>query len=264
MKLNVKIGDSPLILAQPHGGIEIPDPVLSRLNRRGQAMEDTDWHITRLYDGLVKDATVVNTPIHRYVIDVNRDPSDASLYPGQNTTGLCPTTTFDGHPIYLEGREPGEDEISERLRQYHEPYHEALLEQVERIHQKHGFVVLYDCHSIRSLVPYLFDGKLADFNIGTNRGESCDSEIETTVTNICARQSAYSSVVNGRFRGGWSTRHYANPRSGYHTIQMELAQCCYMQEQAPWHYDVKKADQLRSSLRGVLQGILELQGQDLT
>jgi len=257
MKPDISIGDSPIILAQPHGGIEIPQHILNRLNPKGRAMEDTDWHITRLYDGLVDNITVVSTPIHRYVVDANRDPSDESLYPGQNTTSLCPTTTFDGAAIYLEGEEPSEDEIVDRQQQYHAPYHSALREQIERLHQKHGHVVLYDCHSIRSKVPYLFDGRLPDLNIGTNGGESCNSLIESIVENVCARESKYSYVVNGRFKGGWTTRHYGNPQSGYHTIQMELAQCNYMQEDAPWNYDVKKAEKLRVSLRKVLQEILE-------
>jgi len=258
VKPGLAIGDSPLILAQPHGGVEIPQSLLNRLNPKGRALEDTDWHITQLYDGLIGNATVVSTPIHRYVIDANRDPSDVSLYPGQNTTSLCPTTTFDGDLIYQEGEAPSEDEIGERLRQYHTPYHDALREQLERVHQKHGYVVLYDCHSIRSQVPYLFDGKLPDFNIGTNCGQSCAAEIETVVVNICARQAQFSHVDNGRFKGGWTTRRYGNPQNGFHAIQMELAQCNYMQEKAPWIYDDKKAEELRVALRSILKAILEL------
>jgi N-formylglutamate deformylase len=258
MKPDLSIGDSPLILAQPHGGIEIPQHIIRRLNAKGRAMEDTDWHITRLYDGLIDNVTVVSTPIHRYVVDANRDPSDESLYPGQNTTSLCPTITFDGDPIYLEGEEPSEDEIIQRQQQYHAPYHNILHEQIERIHQKHGYVMLYDCHSIRSHVPFLFDGKLADFNIGTNSGQSCDLRIGTIVKNICAQETEYSHVINGRFKGGWTTRHYGNPQAGYHAIQMELAQCNYMQEMTPWNYDVKKAVRLREPLRRILQGILKL------
>jgi formiminoglutamase len=258
MKPGLSIGDSPLVLAQPHGGVDIPQSILDRLNPKGRAMEDTDWHITRLYDGLIGNATVVSTSIHRYVIDANRDPSDVSLYPGQNTTSLCPTTTFDGDPIYQEGEAPSEDEIGERLRQYHTPYHDTLREQLERVHQKHGYVVLYDCHSIRSQVPYLFDGKLPDFNIGTNSGQTCAAEIETLVVNYFARQTRFSHVSNGRFKGGWTTRHYGNPQNGFHAIQMELAQCNYMQEKAPWIYDDKKAEILRVALHSILQAILEL------
>jgi N-formylglutamate deformylase len=258
MKPGLAIGDGPLVLAQPHSGVDIPESILDRLNPKGRALEDTDWHITRLYDGLIENVTVVSTPIHRYVIDANRDPSDVSLYPGQNTTSLCPTTTFDGDPIYREGEEPSEDEISERRQQYHAPYHDTLHQQLQRVHQKHGYVVLYDCHSIRSRVAYLFDGKLPDFNIGTNSGQSCDAAFEAAVINICARQTQFSHVSNGRFKGGWTTRHYGNPQIGFHAIQMELAQCNYMQEKAPWSYDDKKAEELRLALRSILKAILEL------
>lgn len=264
MKLKISIGDGPLVLAQPHGGVEIPQSILSRLNPTGRAMPDTDWHISRLYEGLIGHTTVISTPVHRYVIDANRDPSDASLYPGQNTTGLCPTITFDGQPIYREGEEPGDDEIRERSQQYHAPYHNALREQLDRVHQEHGYVVLYDCHSIRSQVAYLFDGKLPDFNIGTNSGQSCGSQIEAVVENICARQTRYSHVLNGRFKGGWTTRHYGKPQAGYHAIQMELAQCIYMQETAPWRYDSIKAEKPRAALRGILQGILALKGLEIS
>lgn len=256
MKPGLAIGDGPLVLAQPHGGVDIPESILDRLNPKGLALEDTDWHITRLYDGLIDNATVVSTPIHRYVIDANRDPSDVSLYPGQNSTTLCPTTTFDGDPVYREGEEPSEDEISERLRQYHAPYHDTLKQQLQRVHQKHGYVVLYDCHSIRSQVPYLFDGKLPDFNIGTNNGQSCDSEFEAAVINICAQQTQLSHVSNGRFKGGWTTRNYGDPQNGLHAIQMELAQCNYMQETAPWSYNNNLADQLRPILRHILLSLL--------
>jgi len=256
MKVNVETGDSPLVLAQPHGGTEIPPDILNRLNQHGHAMADTDWHISRLYDGLVDDVTVVRTPIHRYAIDANRDPSGQSLYPGQNTTSLCPTTTFDGRPIYQPGEEPSEDEIRQRQQLFHQPYHDALREQLDRVHQKHGHVVLYDCHSIRSLVPYLFEGKLPDFNIGTNDGQSCSRDIESAVEAACAEQAYFTHVLNGRFKGGWASRHYGNPQTGYHAIQMELAQCNYMQEREPWSYDTDKAEMLRIFLRNILQCIL--------
>jgi N-formylglutamate deformylase len=256
MKIGITKGDSPLILAQPHGGTEIPDDIFTRLNANGQAKQDTDWHITRLYEGLIEQATVVNTSIHRYVIDANRDPSGQSLYPGQYTTGLCPTTTFDDLPLYIEGQTPSLDEMAYRQRQYHQPYHDALCEQLERVHQRHGYVVLYDCHSIRSVVPCLFDGKLPDLNIGTNDGTSCDQQIFESVESTCATSSHYSHVSNGRFKGGWTTRHYGKPNAGYHAIQMELSQCNYMQENHPWHYDTAKAQNLRILLKRILENCL--------
>lgn len=258
MKPDVSIGQGPLLLAQPHGGLEIADAIYQRLNPQGRARADTDWHITRLYTDLVADATVVSTPVHRYVIDANRDPADQSLYPGQNTTSLCPTTTFDGDDIYLAGQAPSNDEIRERQRRYHQPYHDALDEHLQRIHQRHGFAILYDCHSIRSLVPYLFDGKLPDFNIGSNSGASCSPDIESAVYKACHAAQDYSTVSNGRFKGGWTTRHYGEPGRGFHAIQMELAQCCYMQERAPWRYDEGKAGRLRVILAAILQSLVRV------
>ena len=256
MKIGLTKGDSPLVLAQPHGGTEIPDAIFSRLSTTGQEKEDTDWHITRLYEGLLEQATVINTPIHRYVIDANRDPSGQSLYPGQYTTGLCPTTTFDDRPLYIEGQAPSLDEITDRQRQYHQPYHDVVREQLERVHQRHGYVVLYDCHSIRSVVPCLFDGKLPDLNIGTNDSTSCNQKITLAVENVCAASSQYSSIFNGRFKGGWTTRHYGKPDAGYHAIQMELSQCSYMQETHPWQYDTTKAQRLRALLKDILENCL--------
>ena len=255
MTPDVRAGDGPLLLAQPHGGVEIPEDIARRLNHHGQARADTDWHISQLYQGLAADASVVSTALHRYVIDANRDPSDESLYPGQNTTSLCPTTTFDGVDIYQPGQAPSADEIAARQRLYHQPYHDAIAEQLERIHARHGYAILYDCHSIRSVVPYLFEGKLADFNIGSNSGQSCDTAIETAVTNTCEEASEYSTVTNGRFKGGWTTRHYGDPARGYHAIQMELAQCNYMLEQAPWTYIEADAAKLRAILSRILENL---------
>jgi len=249
----VETGSSPVLLAQPHGGTEIPQSILARLNQHGHARADTDWHISRLYAGLAVNATIVSTTLHRYVIDANRDPADESLYPGQNTTSLCPTTTFDGDEIYHHGQEPSVDEINERQQLYHQPYHDAMREQLERIHQLHGYAILYDCHSIRSRVPYLFDGKLPDFNIGTNSGSSCDQAIESAVQGVCAAAADYSAVSNGRFKGGWTTRHYGEPGHGFHAIQMELAQCNYMLERNPWSYADDKAAKLRVILAEILQ-----------
>ncbi|MGD8840454.1 MAG: N-formylglutamate deformylase [Gammaproteobacteria bacterium] len=255
MKPTIVTGRGPLLLAQPHGGTEIPGSIRARLNDNGLAMADTDWHIGRLYAGLAADSTTVSTPVHRYVIDANRAPDDQSLYPGQNTTGLCPTTTFDGVDIYLPGQAPSRDEVEERRVLYHQPYHDALREQLDRIRQRHGFAILYDCHSIRSVVPYLFGGKLPDFNIGSNNGASCGPEIENAVREICESAVEYETVVNGRFKGGWTTRHYGEPDRGFHAIQMELAQCNYMLERAPWTYEPASADKLRAILAAILQNL---------
>ncbi|MDF1728851.1 MAG: N-formylglutamate deformylase [Sulfitobacter sp.] len=251
--IEVVRGDSPLVLGLPHTGTILPEACRAGLNARGLAMADTDWHIDRLYAGLVEGVTTVRTPVHRYVIDVNRDPSGESLYPGQNTTGLCPLTDFHGAPIYHPGAEPDATKIARRRDTWHAPYHTALEAELDRVQALHGHVILYDCHSIRSLIPFLFDGRLPDFNIGTNEGRTCHPEISRAVTTICEGAEGYSAILNGRFKGGWTTRHYGRPDRGRHAIQMELAQATYMQEAPPWDYDAARADRLRPHLHSILE-----------
>ncbi|UEM25352.1 N-formylglutamate deformylase (plasmid) [Skermanella mucosa] len=250
----VERGDAPLILSMPHVGLRIPGAVRDRLADRALELEDTDWWIDRLYDfGGELDATVVRATVSRYVIDVNRDPGGASLYPGQATTELCPTTTFDGIPLYRPGAAPSPEEIDRDRRPYHAAYHEGLSAEIRRLRQRHPRVVLYDCHSIRSVVPRLFDGELPVFNIGTNGGASCAPEAEEIVTRACAEAEGFSHVVNGRFRGGWITRHYGDPGDGVHAIQMELAQRAYLAAEAPpWTYDPVRAGRLRAVLKPML------------
>lgn len=259
---SIKRGDGALVLAMPHTGTFVPPEVWADLNDRGRRLADTDWHLDRLYDGLVPDATILGANFHRYVIDANRDPSGASLYPGQNTTGLCPLTDFEGKPIYREGREPGNAEIARRLALYHAPYHAALVSELERVRQKHGVVVLYDCHSIRSRIAFLFDGQLPDLNVGTNNGVTCAPAMEQAVARICAEAPGFTSVLNGRFRGGWTTRHYGRPGQGMHAIQMELAQHTHLEaETAPFAYDAEKADRLRLNLKPALEALVTIAGQ---
>jgi len=248
----------PLILSMPHCGTHVPDPLMQRLTPIGRAMPDTDWHIDRLYDFAGElEATVVRANASRYVIDVNRDPEDRSLYPGQATTGLCPTTTFDGDALYAPGDEPDGDEIERRRRDWYAPFHGALAREIERVRSRHGYCLLYDCHSIRSRVPRLFEGTLPVLNVGTNNGESCAPALQEAVVATCAGQDEFDHVVNGRFRGGWITRHYGRPRENVHAVQMELAQRAYMREQPPWDFDEDRAAAIRPLLRSVLRSMCE-------
>jgi N-formylglutamate deformylase len=254
--VEVTRGDGPVVLGMPHTGTYVPGDVLAVLNDTGRALADTDWQIDRLYNGLLPGATIVRATFHRYVIDPNRDPSGASLYPGQNTTGLCPTTDFDGQPLYRDGCEPREAEIADRREAFHVPYHAALATEIERVRGRHGTAVLYDCHSIRSVIPFLFDGVLPDFNIGTNGGVTCDPAIERAVADVCARAKGYGAILNGRFKGGWTTRHYGKPARGVHAIQMELTQSAYLEtEAAPFAYSERKAEEVRAHLREALARI---------
>ncbi|RFC62207.1 N-formylglutamate deformylase [Fulvimarina endophytica] len=249
-------GSSPVVLAFPHTGTEVPEDIAARLNDEGRVLRDTDWHIHRLYDGLLKDATTVRATFHRYCIDANRDPSGESLYPGQNTTGLVPVTTFDDVPIWRDGSEPSEDDIAERVERFHRPYHEALRAEIERVRGAHGIAILYDCHSIRSQIPHLFEGVLPDFNIGTDNGRTCDPAIERAVAETCAGADGYTSVLNGRFRGGWTTRHYGEPGTGVHAIQMELAQVTHLaRETPPFDLDPVRTERLRPVLKTLLSQI---------
>ncbi len=255
----VKQGTSPVILGFPHTGTDVPADIWERLNETGRLLADTDWHIHHLYDGLLDNPTVVRATFHRYVLDANRDPAGTSLYPGQNTTGLIPETDFDGRPIWKTGAEPTEADIAERLRTYHAPYHAALAAEIERVKAIHGVVVLYDCHSIRSHISFLFDGKLPDFNIGTDMGKTCDPAIEQATVAIAAAATGYDSILNGRFKGGWTTRHYGRPETGVHAIQMELAQSTHLTTEAsPFAYDDAKADKLRIHLKSILTRIEEI------
>jgi formiminoglutamase len=254
----VKSGDSPIVLGQPHGGTWMPDDLFDRLNIRGQGLDDTDWHIDRLHEGLLSGATVVQSHVHRYVIDANRDPEGVSLYPGQNTTTLCPTIDFNGDPIWQEGQEPSEEEIEERRRAYHAPYHAALSAELERVKAKHGVAILYDCHSIRSQIPFLFDGTLPVFCVGTNNGTTCAESIERAVTQICVDAAEFPSVLNGRFKGGWTTRHYGQPETGTHAIQMEMAQSAYMNEVAPWTYREDRAQRVRPVIEKILKQLEDI------
>ena len=257
--VEVIVGDGPVVLGLPHSGTYVPENIWSCLNETGQKLADTDWHVGRLYAGLLSGATLVKANFHRYVIDANRDPSGVSLYPGQNTTTLCPTTDFDGKSIYVEGGEPDKGEIEMRRISWHAPYHGALEAELARVKARHGVAILYDCHSIRSRIPYLFDGSLPDFNTGTNCGTTCAPEIEASVYDRTRKASGYSSVLNGRFKGGWTTRHYGQPRSGIHAIQMELAQKTHLvTEDTPFAYDEAKAEKLRSHLKDILTALEDL------
>lgn len=256
--IEVVQGNGPIVLGLPHTGTEVPDDIWQGLNERGRELADTDWHIHHLYSGLVDDITTVRTLIHRYVIDVNRGPEDESLYPGQNTTGLCPVTDFDGRPIHRDGHAPDAPEIARRTTLWHRPYHAALSAELQRVKALHGCVILYDCHSIRSDIPHLFDGTLPDLNIGTNSAQSCAPVLESSVVDICRSNPAYSTVLNARFKGGWTTRHYGRPSDGMHAVQMELAQSTYMLETPPWTMDAAKSETLRKHLSHLLNALQEL------
>lgn len=254
--VTLRRGDGPVVLGVPHAGTWVPRDIWNGLNARGRLLRDTDWHVDRLYEGLLPDATIVRAGFHRYVIDANRPPADGSLYPGQNTTGLVPRTDFDGAPIWAD--EPDANAVAARSARYHAPYHAALQAELERVRARHGVAVLYDCHSIRSKIPYLFDGVLPELNIGTADGAACDPRLAAAVHRLCVA-SGRDLVMNGRFKGGWCTRTYGQPAEGIHAIQMELAQRTYLTTEAPpFALDPHKTRRLRPLLARVLATLSEL------
>jgi formiminoglutamase len=258
--LTVRRGASPLIVSLPHTGTTIPEDYQAELVSMWLARKDADWWIDRLYDFATDlDATVIHTAISRTVIDVNRDPSGVSLYPGQATTELCPTTTFDGEPLYKNAG-PDAAAIAARRSAWFTPYHDALTTEIARLRALHAHVVVYDCHSIRSVIPRLFEGRLPDMNIGTNSGQSCDPALTAEIASL-ASNSSFDHVVNGRFKGGWITRQYGRPGEGVHAVQMELACRAYMREAPgpvsepdwPTPYDAAYARPMRDLLQNILR-----------
>jgi N-formylglutamate deformylase len=259
--ISIARGDAPLVVSIPHAGTEIPFDIASLLADPDRARRDADWHVEKLYAfATAFDATVMRTDVSRTVIDVNRDPTGRSLYPGQATTGLCPSETFDGEPLYRPGRAPDASEVARRRGEWFDPYHAALTAEIMRLRERHPHIVVYDAHSIRSEVPRLFDGVLPNFNIGTNGGASCDPALPRAIERICDA-SGGSRVTDGRFKGGWITRHYGRPANGVHAIQMELAMRSYVREPAPadWppEWDEAQAEPCREVLRHVLAAAIE-------
>ncbi len=251
-------GHIPLLVSMPHVGTSIPDELQSCYASRALGVEDTDWHLPRLYAFLQEMGASVLVPhFSRYVIDLNRPPDDAPMYPGASNTELCPTRFFTGDPLYLGGQAPDAQERVRRRTHFWQPYHDALSAELARIKAEHGFALLWDAHSIRSEIPWLFEGRLPDLNLGTAAGASADPRIGQSVLATCSQSPHYSAVLNGRFKGGYITRHYGQPAQNVHAIQLEMCQSAYMQEEAPFSYDETKALAVQPLLRKMVESALE-------
>lgn len=247
----------PLLVSMPHVGTDLPADIAPRLTDAARAVPDTDWYVDRLYDFLAElDATVLVARWSRLAIDLNRPPDGASLYPGQAGTGLCPVELFDGMPVYRSGETPNENEIAARRTAYWQPYHAAIAGELQRIKAKHGRALLWDAHSIAPVVPRLFDGRLPDHNIGTARGASCAPGMGEAVLKAAQGFPAYSSVLNGRYVGGYITRHYGKPDQGIDAIQLELSQATYMDGAPDFRFDETRARVLRPALKAMMQAAL--------
>lgn len=246
-------GTAPLLVSMPHTGTDIPADLRDTYVPRALAVEDTDWHLARVYNCLpALGASVLRPRYSRYVIDLNRPPDDTPMYPGASNTELCPTRFFTGEPLYREGRAPSAEEQRRRLEAYWQPYHRALRGELDRIVAEHGFALLWDAHSIRSEIPWLFDGVLPDLNIGSAGGASAHPSITRAVAAAAARYADVSHVVDGRFKGGYITRHYGDPARHVHAVQLEMCQSLYMKEEAPYAY----RDELARGIQPVIADMM--------
>ncbi|QXH51156.1 N-formylglutamate deformylase [Pseudomonas fakonensis] len=249
-------GRLPLLISMPHAGLALTDVVRDGLVPPARSLPDTDWHIPRLYDFARElGASVVAAEYSRFVIDLNRPDDDKPLYAGA-TTGLYPATLFEGEPLFMDGQVPTADERATYLERIWRPYHDTIRRELARMRKEFGYALLWDAHSIRSVIPHLFDGKLPDFNLGTFNGASCDPELAERLKGVCAGFPGYSHVLNGRFKGGHITRHYGDPAQHIHAVQLELAQSTYMQEVEPFAYREDLAQPTQEVLRGLLEALL--------
>jgi len=255
--LNFRRGRVPLLISMPHPGTRLTPAVEAGLVPEAASLADTDWHIPQLYDFAEElGASVLEACYSRYVIDLNRPADDKPLY-ATATTGLYPDTLFDGRPLFRDGQAPSVQERARYLADIWTPYHRTLHDELQRLKAEFGYVLLWDAHSIRSQVPRLFDGRLPDLNLGTNSGTSCNPALAAQLAAVCAQQNDYSQVFNGRFKGGHITRQYGDPQADIHAVQLELAQCTYMDETEPFGFRQDLADPTRQVLRTLLQGALD-------
>ena len=250
-------GTQPLLISMPHVGTYVPPLLAERFTPEARQVHDTDWHLERLYDFAIGlRASLLIATHSRYVVDLNRPPDNENLYPGQDTTGLCPVDTFDKTPLYAAGDVPDEAEISARRDAVWQPYHQQLQTELARLKAVHGSVALWDAHSIRSVVPRFFEGKLPDLNLGTANGASCDPSLAQTLLSIGQSAPGFQAVLNGRFKGGYITRQYGRPEDGVHAVQLEMTQCSYMQEAMPFDYRPEQAAQVQPVLGAMLEAAL--------
>jgi N-formylglutamate deformylase len=251
-------GTAPLLVSIPHAGTLIPHELERRMTPAALQRADVDWHLPRLYEFVhALGATVIAANYARHVIDLNRPPQDESLYPGQDVTGLLPMDTFRKEPLYLPGEAPGEAERDERRERYWRPYHDALRAELDRLRTRHGHVLLWDAHSICSVLPRFFEGRLPDLNLGTADGRACAAAVQAAAEAPMKAQGGYTHVSNGRFKGGWITRHYGAPQQGVHAIQLELCQCTYMDEIAPFAYRTDLAARIQPLLQRMVASAVQ-------
>ena len=253
-------GTAQLLISFPHVGTDVPPALAERFTPEAREVHDTDWHLPLLYAFAQEIGASTLVATHsRLVVDMNRSPDGASLYPGQSVTGLCPVDTFADTPVYRSpDLQPDDAEIAQRRDQVWKPYHDQLAAELARIKAEHGAAGLWDAHSIQSVLPRFFDGKLPDLNLGTNQGASCGAGPGEALLAEARKGEAdgFSSVLNGRFQGGYITRHYGQPAQNVHAIQLEMTQSSYMQEHMPFDYLPDVAAKVQPYVRRMVERLL--------
>ncbi len=250
-------GRAPLVVSVPHAGTHLPPAIAARLTPAARALPDTDWYVPRLYEFCESlGATMIVATHSRYVVDLNRPPDGAPLYPGMRETAVCPVETFDGRPLYASGEEPTATQIDARIRRYWQPFHDRLTAMVDATLARHGRCLLWDAHSIRSTVPALFDGRLPDLNVGTADGRSCLADTVRMIDAQLQGQRRYTHVIDGRFKGGYITRHYGQPATSVEAVQLEIAQSAYLRDETRPAYEPAVAAPLIERLRTLLAALL--------
>ena len=258
MTFHLHRGRVPLLVSIPHMGTEIPPALRGDYVARALEVEDTDWHLDRLYAfAHALGASVLQPTVSRYVVDLNRPPDDTPMYPGASNTELCPSRFFTGDPLYREGLLLSDQQKAQRRATWWAPYHQALQDEIARLKAEHGRVLLWDAHSIRAEIPWLFDGRLPDLNIGTADGSSADAAITQAVAAAAARHPEFTHVVNGRFKGGYITRRYGRPAEHVHAVQLEMCQYLYMREAPPWNYEEARAANVQPVVRSMVEAALD-------
>jgi N-formylglutamate deformylase len=250
-------GTTPVLISVPHAGTEIPAEMAARMTGEALELPDTDWHVPLLYDFARHiGAGLIVAKHSRYVIDLNRDPSGKPLYPGADNTELVPLTTFGRDAVYRSGLAPDDDEVAQRVARFWRPYHHKVASELEALKARHGIAVLWDAHSIPSVVPRFFNGKLPDLNLGSAKGASAAPELVEAVTKVFKTTNAFSSVLDGRFTGGYITRRFGQPQSGVHALQLELGQAAYMDDSPPYRFEQHRAAPLKALLLKTMEAVV--------
>jgi N-formylglutamate deformylase len=249
-------GRTPLLISLPHVGTEIPADQHPRYTDRALCVEDTDWFLDRLY-AFAADlgAGLLVSRYSRYLIDLNRPSENTPMYAGQNNTELCPTRHFTGEPLYRPGQEPDAAEVSRRVAVFWQPYRSAIEAELTRLRAEHGHALLFEGHSICSELPWLFEGRLPELNLGTVQGQSCAPSLRNGLAAVLATEPGRSHVVDGRFKGGHITRSFGRPAQCWHAVQLEMCWRSYMDETPP-RWNPARAAAITPLLRRLLQAMI--------